>query len=257
MKIVKLIKKTLPVLAGSVIILALAGTARAYVLDGDLSDWGVNPFFDWVPDSATVDYTVENNFNRSGSDTFEERYDLEAMYFDNDSDYLYFSIVSSVPYRRSWTREDLGISLDGDWDFEYGATIANFGPFGLNSNKKVYSVTDWDYYDGVPYNINSGTILGTYDLYNRFAGNIEPGVDVDRAYILEGRIDRLLFGDDLTCGSSVNLLFSKVTCLKDWITVSGDVDGPCNVIPEPSTILLFGTSIIGLAGARLRKKKAA
>ena len=62
----------------TLIILALtlalcANDASAYVIDGDLSDWGVTPFTDWAPNRSTVDYVIEDDIERYGSDPFEER----------------------------------------------------------------------------------------------------------------------------------------------------------------------------------------
>ena len=68
----------------------------------------------------------------------------------------------------------------------------------------------WRYEDGIPYSIvkTESTRLGSYELFNGLyssGGCHDPSI-----YILEGRIDRLLFGDDLVPDSSVNLIFSML-----------------------------------------------
>ncbi len=233
-------------------------TVFAYVPDGDLSDWGVTPFTDWVPDSATADYVVENNTNRPPSDGFNEIWDIEAMYFDDDADYLNFAIVSSNSYEHNWAGEDLGITFKGDtYNPEFGADVANVATGGAVKHKNFYSVTSWKKKYGIPYKINSGTKLGTFELYNRYLGQVEDGTHWKHTYVLEGRISRLLFGD-IACGAPIELIFSRVTCLKDWISLDGTCDGNCPsppVIPEPATMLLLGSGLLGLGGLKFKKKK--
>jgi PEP-CTERM motif len=242
------------------VILALLGTspAFAYVIDGNLDDWGVTPFTDWTP-GGTADYVVENNTNRAPSDPFNEAWDLEAMYFDDDDDYLYFGIVTSNNYEYGWASEDLAIDVDGDGQFEYGANVANIADGGAVKNRGVYDVNSWNYMRGIEYSIKNGTKIGNFDIYNRYLGKVEPGVHSWQAgtYILEGRISKLLFGP-IACGQAIRLQFAKVTCIKDWIDLQGFCDGNCpgpnGVVPEPATLLLMGSGLVGLFTRRFRKK---
>jgi len=245
-----LMKKTLIAVILAVLFLGLNSiSSYAYVIDGDLSDWGVTPFTDWVPDCHRVDYVVEDDFNRPGSDPFWEGYDLEAMYFNDDADYYYFAIVSSNAYTNNWASEDMGIDLDLDGEYEFGVDVAN-AALNTLSTKGVYSVDSWKIRDGHEYRIDSGTQLGTYDVYNRFLGYVEPGANPSYTYAIEGRIDKMLLGD-LDCGDPFNMHFTRTTCLKDWITVEGTVSYPC--IPEPAALLLFGPALLGAGLARKKK----
>ena len=286
-------KKRLVLFAILALYLGLSSTCSyaGYTIDGDLSDWGVSPFVDWTPDNPTADYTQEDNTNRPYSDGFYEPWDLEAIYFDNaiskldNKHYLYFAIVSSSTYASHWASEDLGIDLDGDGFYEFGAEIGNSALNSL-SQKGLYAMDYWQGLTGrnpngswnaagreFPYSIHptkwinhkiynpnatapyTNTLLGTYELYNGFAGAIES-VYHSNTYIIEAKIDASLFGD-IDCGSPIELYLPRVTCLKDWITVEGDIDGVCpegnGVIPEPSTMLLLGFGLVG-AGVFRRKR---
>ena len=266
--------KCLKVLLRAIVLTSLvvipAAAAHAYVLDGDLSDWGVTPFSDWVPDSSTAFYNEENNYNPiPPCDPFQEYYDLEAIYFDSDVNNFYFAIVTSNSYRDHWASEDMGIDLNGDGLYEFGVNIGNAGA-GLTTNTGVWDVDEWMLYKGIETSVRRGTRLdgyaGAYELYNQKYSKRdpdhyidEPGIGYDyyaATYILEGRLDRALFGD-IACGADIELHLARITCVKDIIKLNGKVYGPCSpVIPEPGTMLLFGSSLIGLVGMRLKKKKA-
>lgn len=260
-------KLCLTILFSLVLMVAVGNLSGfAYIIDGNLTDWGVTPFSDWTPDSASVDYNIEDNTVGAGSDAFNEKFDLEGIYFDDDSNYLYFAIVSSNPYGRTparpqgnWASEDLAIDLNGDGKFEYGADIANVkvaptdgGPI-YGRTKGIYSVDTWKTKRGVEYRIDSATQIGTYEIYNRYIGKAEPGVPqhLSHTYILEGRIPRSLFGN-ISCGTPIQLLFARVTCLKDWISVEGYCED-C-YIPEPASIFLLGSALFGLGGLKFRRK---
>lgn len=230
--------------------------AFGYVLDGDLSDWGVTPFTDWVPDSPNIDWTEEDDTKRADTDDpFYEWWDIEAMYFDDDPNYFYFAIVTSNHYINGWGSEDMGVDLNADGDYEFGVNIAPTNMANaFNNNTGVWDVDTWAIYRGHEYRVLAGTKLdtypGAYDLYKKYAGPIEADPFPD-TWILEGRLDRLLFGAPLPVGTPVELHLTRITCLKDWMTVSGTIN---TTIPEPATVLLLGGGILGLSGLRRRKK---
>lgn len=69
-----------------------------YKIDGDLSDWGVNPGSDWNSETAKVQ--VEENYVWPfGKNPGIEEADIEAMYIDEDNNgpWIYFAIVTSMP----------------------------------------------------------------------------------------------------------------------------------------------------------------
>jgi len=120
-----------------------------YQIDGNLSDWGVNPGSDWY--SETAKQQVEENYPGSGGNPGDERCDIEAMYIDEDENgpWVYFAIVTSTPedgfphpYAPSDPKKriipgDLALDLssptgwlnpedsDGRYGFEYGVKLTS------------------------------------------------------------------------------------------------------------------------------------
>ncbi|RKY39258.1 MAG: hypothetical protein DRP72_00320, partial [Candidatus Omnitrophota bacterium] len=70
---------------GILFILGTGSLSFAYIIDGSLDDWGVNPFVDWAPDSPTADKIVQDGIRPDGGRVWGgEPYDVEALYFDDD-----------------------------------------------------------------------------------------------------------------------------------------------------------------------------
>lgn len=146
------------------------------------------------------------------------------MYFDSNKDYFYFGIVTSGSYRNHWAGEDTGIDLTGDGLFEFGVNIANTSA-GSNINTGVWSVDEWKTYNSVETYAAKGTKLdtyaGAYELYSQKYSIYDPnhyvdesGTSIDYTYVLEGRIDRLLFenalGYSIACGGDIGMQLARV-----------------------------------------------
>ncbi|MFH1752747.1 MAG: PEP-CTERM sorting domain-containing protein [Candidatus Omnitrophota bacterium] len=309
MRYSNLLKRLYSFFIAAALLMIAASAAHAYIPDGDLSDWGVTPFVDWVPDSVTADYKLGDDTWRNytdaaikGASWWKEAHDIEALYFDDfycpldGTHYLSFALVTSNRYANTWASEDMGISLDGNAHYEYALdvqssavnTLVQSPVYSVNNTPATYTpdvlyvdtvngpvpinhynYRGWDYLlrsqDGLPdryfpFNVFSGTTIGQYELYKKYYDDIEPGGELDpangnflnRTWVIEGRIDASLFGD-FDCGDPVKLYMSRVTCLKDWVVLNGTINGTCP-IPEPSTLILFGSGLVAIVRARARKK---
>ena len=131
-----------------VTLLVMAVPAAAYTIDGNCSDWGVYPVNDpsnsdrlddssLIPTMAGISYVIENDdaywavpqVTDSNNFTGLEWCDIEAMYVDDDSEYIYVLIITSMPklgmgwYGPHIQPGDLALDFNGDDTFEYGVKI--------------------------------------------------------------------------------------------------------------------------------------
>ena len=205
-------RKVMTTLSLTLVMLAMMtmpAAAQGYTIDGDLgSDWGVDLTSawsvndTWVP-KDDVTFIVEDNKNgkgvhiigrglnyaayiepliqlSTGTWTYEpfgaEGFDLEAMYVDEDSDYIYIAIVTSL-YTSGPPDPipgDLALNLDGDagtggYGYEYGIRLS--GDRDAVTQWHIYRTLadeNWNVPGAVPMNkpnilneINPGTEIGT------------------------------------------------------------------------------------------------
>ena len=109
-----------------------------YYIDGQLTDWGVTPTSDWTPDSSTANYIITADKNTYSAKGYSKSYDVEAMYFDDDSNFFYFVIVTKyafvtfppdsapIPLSNDKSGGDLGI------DFDIAATAVENTDIGMD-----------------------------------------------------------------------------------------------------------------------------
>jgi len=79
-----------------------------------------------------------------------ERYDVEALYFNNDDDYFYLAVITSVPHLRDYGNGNIGV---GVLDTRYSNVWVRPGDIvldlGLGSARAERNSTSWSYNYGL------------------------------------------------------------------------------------------------------------
>jgi len=239
----------------------------AYLIDGYLEDWGITRYVynsdkywidNWYPSNLNIDRKVHNNSREGGEDVRGgEKYDVEALYFDDDPNYLYFAMITSFPLagRNSVMAGDLAIDFTGapSDDYKYGLKIKGIpsSEYGLSS-RELRIEPEWFFNghgQGPVYMTDFGDFAGLGEIYywNAEYGDYlnEPSTTYD-TWILEGRINRLLFSPV----PHLIKLHWAMTCGNDYIDLEGDFDTVST--PEPTTLSLLGWGLVGLMGLKKR-----
>jgi hypothetical protein len=239
------VRSFFPILATAAL-LAVA-PADAYVINGLLDDWGVQPHIQWIPSSPSVNWIEEDNWG-SGHPNFPsggEIYDAEALYCDFTGGMAYVALVTSFPssgYMYCYPG-DIGIDLDRDGIYEYG--LKTTGPLqgGFFANPTWTKATT--YPSSGPARIIGGTLLDVQPLVYFETEIMENGFPT---HIIEGRFDWSALGSP---SQPFNLHWTE-SCGNDMLNLT------VSPVPEPGTLLLLGpgcAALCGLSWRRRRKKK--
>ena len=243
--------------------------AGAYVIDGNVSDWGINlnnannmGYLDTHLPSGGLDIDVATEDNTDASQGWEQvypgwsnknKFDAEAMYFDNDAHNAYIAIVTGLPKSGSsgWAPGDIGIDVNRDGVYEFGINTATGRLYGSLGE------TNWEgvYYDGVNHNpdyseANPWNIIDSPSKrldYVPFVYSLEQNTH----YVLEVSIPLSLLGISANVGDPISYLNIHWTmeCGNDYLNLSADV----NPVPEPSSIALMLMGFLGLAGVKFHR----
>ncbi len=246
--------------AGMLLACGWCGGANAYVIDGDLSDWGLGragQASDWAPTPGVV-YQVEDFLGGStgqvGPGFGGQAYDAEALYLNRDQDNLYIALVTGHdpatpdrPNHNQYAPGDFAINFfqgSNDHTFEFG--IDTNGDNGLVQGG-VYQVQQWD--TGLPQwsavephvvtSIRQGTQLGTAQLAVSGPYTSQGARPSDSHWAYELSVPLALFSGYM--GQSLELLWT-MNCANDSIHLILD-EGLIDVaeVPEPPALLLLGT----------------
>ena len=266
-------------LAASLAIAAVAGTgtAQAYTVDGNLSDWGVTTTgsaSDWNPNSG-VYYTTEDQTGSSGTYLNPgyggQVYDAEAIYVDFDSNYMYYAVVTGLPETGvTYPSGDISFDFGQNGIYEMGIEVLGDNGFTSGSLYEVASTqaeqdNNWSHAAFVqhqasdPVDILAGTLVSSGDLiYGDSQGtNDTPITNLgqyasDGHYVIEGRV--ALAGFSSYVGDTFNVHWT-MKCGNDAIILSS-VEMPSTGVPLPGTIALFGVAMLGMGAAARRRRQA-
>ncbi len=242
------------IFSGVVCLLAFAVlsnvSAFAYLVNGNLDDWGVTPGSDWDPNAGV--YNIVDDWNGTPSNGYldpgygGQACDVEAIYFDNDETYAYLAIVTGYG---GAGRGDIGIDTNEDGFYEYALRV---------SDSKVYSLdipSDWDnvtflaHAESNPYKIND--ISSPKGMAEFIYSDAYTDVNGVNHYILEAKIALDWLGLDAGWGNPITpiLIHWTMSCGNDSLLLKADV----NPVPEPASLLLVAMGLLGLGGRRYKK----
>ena len=230
-----------------------ANNCGKYWIDGDLSDWGLDLTQNWsvnstwLPNSG-VYFVVEDNRDPrygvppmgvhikgvgSSYSTYEEpkvqhrdgrwiiepygspneKYDIEAIYFDQDTECIYVAVVVGLgpDGGGDYAPGDLALDIDGDGEYEYGVKLGTQTGSRDLEQFGIYENITWGTSNYIPENsptvILSGDKVGEADgAYT--SAYVPPDNGYDN-YVVELAIPKSSIGNPQTPVSIYDLHLSE------------------------------------------------
>ncbi len=211
---------------------------------------------EWAGSHTSDDRVADNG--RVGLGWGGQDYDIEHIGVTFDSSTLFFGIQAGYnfadPPSDTWLPGDFALNVDGDTDYEYAID------FSIDGTSVSYTLVDmtaavWampHFTDAGPWSAvyTDTDILATWTHdrafgFGDYSVSHRSGED-STSYVLEGMLDLSLLS--LYTGGDIAVAWT-MGCGND------DLEHTAAPVPEPATMLLFGTGIASLVGSRLRRKK--
>ena len=265
-------------LLASLIVLVVVQSSYAFTIDGNWTDWGIsvadNNGSSLTPSAGIISWTEDtddeaNNY-KVGPGWGGQDFDAEAVYmaFDTVSgiDYLYFAVVSGA-------RPDNGERYYEPGDITISTTNALYA---LETTGFRYNLDSSGYVTGTP--TPTGIAGGLYQVDGNYSeggtgdtlvmnglpnwASSVDNVDPVQLYKADGTL--IDSGNFFFTGDSATDQHSFMEGMVDLSLLDGNVnwvhwayscgnDGNPAPVPEPATMLLLGSGLIGLAGLGRRK----